>query len=74
MLFFSNAFVGEAGECANVVKKIYRDGDTDARREALKLELGDSLHYLADLAALAGFALEDVAKANFKKLGIAHDD
>lgn len=62
---------GEAGELANKVKKIFRDkgGKIDEEtKEALKLELGDILWYVAEIATVLNIPLEDVANANLKKL------
>ncbi len=62
---------GEAGECAEQVKKMLRDDGgklSDERKENLKKEIGDVLWYLANLSADLGFKLNDIAKANLKKL------
>ena len=62
---------GEAGEVADKVKKVIRDqqgafsADTVA---ALKLELGDVLWYVAQLASELGLDLDGVAQANLDKL------
>jgi NTP pyrophosphatase (non-canonical NTP hydrolase) len=62
---------GEAGEVADKVKKVIRDQqgafstDTVA---ALKLELGDVLWYVAQLASELGLDLDGVAQANLDKL------
>ena len=62
---------GEAGEVADKVKKVIRDqqgafsADTVA---ALKLELGDVLWYVAQLASELGLNLDGVAQANLDKL------
>jgi NTP pyrophosphatase (non-canonical NTP hydrolase) len=61
----------EAGEVAGKVKKIFRDRDgvvTDEDRQALMLELGDVLWYLAELCTQLGISLDDVATANLRKL------
>lgn len=61
----------EAGEVAGKVKKIFRDHGgviTDDDREALKLELGDVLWYMAELCTQLDIRLEDVAAANIAKL------
>ena len=62
---------GEAGEVADKVKKVIRDNngifDQDAR-EAIMLELGDVLWYIAQLSTELGFDLEDVADSNLNKL------
>ncbi len=63
--------VGEAGEVAEKVKKVLRDhqGNFDENaRNAIKLELGDVLWYIAQLSSELGFDLEDVAKQNLEKL------
>ena len=62
---------GEAGEVADKVKKVIRDrgGVFDAdTREAIKLELGDVLWYVAQLASELGYDLDEVAEANLQKL------
>lgn len=61
----------EAGEVAGKIKKIFRDRQgviTDADREALALELGDVLWYLAEICTRLGIRLEDVAAANIAKI------
>jgi NTP pyrophosphatase (non-canonical NTP hydrolase) len=61
----------EAGEVAGKIKKIFRDRQgviTDADREALALELGDVLWYLAEICTRLGIRLEDVAAANLAKI------
>ena len=62
---------GEAGEVADKVKKVIRDREGQFSAEvieALKLELGDVLWYVAQLSSELGLALEDVAAANLEKL------
>jgi len=62
---------GEAGEVADKVKKVLRDqaGEFDADSlEGLRLELGDVLWYLSQLASELGFSLEEIAEANLAKL------
>jgi len=56
----------EAGEVANKVKKIIRDGTFD--REAIADELGDCLWYIAALCRDLNVDLSVVADANLKKL------
>lgn len=63
--------VGEAGEVAEKIKKVFRNdnGDiSDEKREDLKKELGDVLWYLAQLSKLLDITLDEVAEANLKKL------
>ncbi|HUQ38871.1 MAG TPA: nucleoside triphosphate pyrophosphohydrolase family protein [Acidimicrobiales bacterium] len=63
--------VNEAGEVAGKVKKIFRDRGgivTDADREALTLELGDVLWYLAEMCTQLDIDLGDVAESNLEKL------
>lgn len=57
---------GEAGEVANKVKKLLRDGQLD--KEALVSELGDVLWYLASLATELEVELDEVARKNLDKL------
>ena len=62
---------GEAGEVANKVKKIIRDG-SDSKDEKLvseiKSEIGDCLWYIAVLASDFDIKLSDIASANLEKL------
>jgi len=67
--------VNEAGEVAGKVKKIFRDRGgviTDDDRQALMLELGDVLWYVAELCTQLGVRLEDAAQANLDKLADRH--
>lgn len=62
---------GEAGEVAEKVGKVMRDDQghlSTEKREALILELGDVLWYLAALSKELGWSLESVAMANLQKL------
>ena len=62
---------GEAGEVANKVKKIIRDG-SDSKDEKLvseiKAEIGDCLWYIAVLADDFDIKLSDIASTNIEKL------
>ena len=57
---------GEAGEVADKVKKILRDGNFD--REGLAKEIGDVLWYIAALSRDLNLSLTDIAEGNLKKL------
>lgn len=59
---------GEAGEFANKVKKIQRDGMKPETRDALIDELGDSLWYIAAAADELKVSLSEVARRNVEKL------
>lgn len=66
---------GEAGEVANVVKKIQRDFDgelTDEIRARLKDELGDVLWYISACADELGLTLTEIAEFNVGKLAKRH--
>ena len=63
--------VGESGEVAEKVKKIFRDKKAKVDEETkrmLEKELGDVLWYLAQVATEFELSLEDVAKNNLEKL------
>lgn len=65
------AMCGEAGETANVLKKLIRDRDSkidDYDRAKLLLELGDVLWYVAAAACELGSSLEEVADLNVTKI------
>jgi len=57
---------GEAGDVANKVKKILRDGKMD--KTALAAEVGDCLWYIAALCRDLNLDMGDLAKANLEKL------
>ena len=63
--------VGESGEIADKVKKVLRDNDGvfDMKsKEAIKLELGDVLWYIAQLSTELGYELDEIAETNLRKL------
>ena len=67
---------GEAGEVANIVKKIQRDfgGEiTDEIRAKLKDELGDVLWYISACADELGLTLSEIAEFNIEKLAKRHN-
>ena len=66
---------GEAGEVANIVKKIQRDYAgviTDDTRAKLKDELGDVLWYISACADELGLTLAEIAEFNVEKLAKRH--
>lgn len=71
LIYPALGLAGEAGEVADKIKKTIRDhgGVFDAQaREAIMLEVGDVLWYIAALAREAGYSLEQVAQMNIGKL------
>ena len=70
ILYPALGLAGEAGEVANKVKKLIRDGyekNKDYRTE-ISTELGDVLWYIAVLASDIGIELSDIATNNIIKL------
>jgi len=66
---------GEAGEVANKVKKLIRDGPDgrpDDWREQISSEIGDVLWYCAALATDLNLTLGMIAAMNEKKLSARH--
>ncbi|MBM5820878.1 MAG: hypothetical protein FJ082_00025 [Cyanobacteria bacterium K_Offshore_surface_m2_011] len=71
ILYPTLGLCGEAGEVADKVKKVLRDRGGvfgPEVRDDLRLELGDVLWYVAQLATELGLDLDDVAAANLAKL------
>lgn len=66
---------GEAGEVANIVKKIQRDHGgvvTEEVRNKLKDELGDVLWYISACADELDLTLNEIAEYNVQKLAKRH--
>lgn len=59
--------VGEAGEFADLVKKVHFQGH-ELDKEALKGELGDVLWYVALACEDLGFEMSEVGRYNIEKL------
>ncbi len=65
--YLSLGLAAEAGEVADKVAKYYR-GDKELDPIALNKELGDVLWFIAQLAGVLGFDLEQTAQLNLNKL------
>jgi NTP pyrophosphatase (non-canonical NTP hydrolase) len=69
LMYTTLGLVGEGGELANKVKKMYRDNLTvDDFQEFVKKELGDVLWYVSETASQLGLDLDEIAAANIAKL------
>ncbi|MCF8134904.1 MAG: nucleoside triphosphate pyrophosphohydrolase family protein [Synechococcus lacustris] len=71
ILYPTLGLCGEAGEVADKVKKVLRDGAGEfnsEQKQAIAMELGDVLWYVSQLADELGFGLEAIAEANLEKL------
>lgn len=64
---------GEAGECADLVKKHMYQGH-DMYVEDMVKELGDVLWYIAEICEGLGVGMEEVAIHNIKKLKKRYPD
>jgi NTP pyrophosphatase (non-canonical NTP hydrolase) len=63
--------VGEAGEVAEIIKKLVRDHNGDLAkldRDDMQKELGDILWYIATLADYLDMSMEEIASKNIAKL------
>ena len=67
MWYYALGLVGEAGEVAEKVKKVYRD-KIRIDNVAIAREIGDVLWYAARLAETLGMSLDEVARLNIEKL------
>jgi NTP pyrophosphatase (non-canonical NTP hydrolase) len=68
LMYLALGLAGEAGEVANKVKKLFRDGDSEEKRDRLKGEIGDVFWYLARLCDALDLNPEDILQANADKL------
>ena len=66
ILYPALGLAGEAGEVANKVKKMLRDGNFD--RQAIAAEVGDVLWYIAALSRDLNLDMHDLAMKNLEKL------
>lgn len=66
--------VGEAGEVADLYKKVYYHNDKPGWKDELLNECGDLLYYLIKTLALNGWTIEDALIANRMKLMQRHHD
>lgn len=63
--------LGETGEIAEKIKKMFRDRNgelTPEEKDLLKKEIGDVMWYIAQLATELDLKLEDIAIDNIAKL------
>lgn len=67
ILNYGLGVAGEAGEVADMIKKVRFQGHSYSKEEVCK-ELGDVLWYVSQLARLTQLTLEEVAEANIIKL------
>ena len=77
IIYTSMGLAGESGECLDKIKKYWRNSGFDylhtedlsnGQKEAICLELGDVLWYIAAFATELGISLDDVAYINLNKL------
>lgn len=79
LAYCAMGLTGEAGEVAEKIKKLYRDGASSEGGlptiehnqsiiPSLKKELGDVIWYISALASELGLTLEEVMEANYNKL------
>ena len=69
-IYAAFGMMGEAGEVAEKIKKIWRDRNkevSDNDRTEIKKELGDVLWYLSQIAEELGIDFDEVAEANILK-------
>ena len=69
--YILNGFVGEVGEFYGKIAKETRDGSAqtvDEFEQKLKKELGDIVWFVAGIATLYGWNLQEIAEGNIKKL------
>lgn len=67
--YLTLGITSEAGEVADKVKKIIRDGGSlEEKRKDIMGEVGDVLWYVAQIGLVIGFSLEEIAKKNIEKL------
>lgn len=71
MVNFALGLAGEGGEVGDYIKKVVFHGHTLDKSRVGK-ELGDILWYVARMAKLMGYTLQDIAEMNVEKLAIRY--
>lgn len=66
--YIENGLVGEVGEVYSILAKATRDGVPEDYDIKLKKELGDVLWFVAGMATMHGFDLQEIADLNVRKL------
>lgn len=71
---FALGLAGEAGEVADIIKKVfYHDHPlTPELRAKILKELGDQMWYNVGIAVLLGFKATDIVDANMAKLAVRY--
>lgn len=64
---YAMGLAGESGELVDLIKKEVHHGH-EPQIDKIKGELGDVYHYLAGIATMYGFTLEEIAEHNIDKL------
>jgi len=67
LMYLALGLVGEAGEVANKVKKLFRDGDNQDLRTELAKELGDVMWYMGRLSSVLDVDLTETLAKNVAK-------
>lgn len=67
VIYCTLGLTGEAGECAEKVKKAIRDDDPE-KLDELESEVADVLWYVSQLCAELDVSLDDTAMENLEKL------
>lgn len=68
LLYFGCALAGEAGEAANVIKKIVRDGSSPELINELQVEIIDNLIYIAEIVDILNMDVDSVWNLKMKIL------
>jgi len=68
LMYLALGLTGEAGEVANKVKKLFRDGESQELRTELAKELGDVMWYMARLSSVLKVDLTETLAKNVAKL------
>lgn len=68
LMYCALGLCGEAGEVADKVKKLYRDGMDFELTQNVKKELADVMWYLARVADELGMTLSELMDMSYRKL------